>query len=236
MKSDLLASVARLCCALLTLSALACRASVAPDAGFIDNPQVLKSDSKLPFDAVWFKDGVDLNKYDKVYIAPIDTTHLLKLDWWDRASEAPGSEKAQADDLTGYFRDQLVSAFTSNDHKKFTVVDKPSPDAVSVELAIVEVVPTKVWLNTIGYVAIGALSSGTTAFEGRLRDGQTNQVIAEFKDREDGQFDLLSIRDLTWFKHSEHTLKLWSDELAHICYRAPQESISPMSTVTLRPW
>lgn len=236
MRRDLLQRVARLGCALITISTLACRASVAPDAGFIDNPQVLKPDAKLPFDDVWFKEGVDLNKYTKVYIAPIDTTHLLKLDWWDRASEAPGSEKAQADDLTGYFHDQLVNAFTSNDHKKFTVVDKPSPDALSVELAIVEVVPTKVWLNTIGYVAIGALSSGTTAFEGRLRDGQTNEVIAEFKDREDGQFDLVSIRDLTWFKHSEHTLKLWSDELAHICYRAPDEAIAPMSTVTLRPW
>jgi hypothetical protein len=107
---------------------------------------------------------------------------------------------------------------------------------LSVELAIVEVVPTKVWLNAIGYIAIGALSSGTTAFEGRLRDGKTNEVIAEFKDREHGQIDIVSIADLTWYKHSEHTLRIWSEQIAHLCYRAPDEAISPMSTVTLRPW
>jgi hypothetical protein len=236
MRSDLFQRAARLCVAVLAFSVVACRASVAPDAGFIQNPEVLKPDAKLPFDAVWFKEGIDLNKYNKVYIAPIDTTHLLKLDWWDRADEAPGSEQVQAQDLTDYFREKLVKEFTTNERKTFTVVDKPSADALLVELAIVEVVPTKVWLNAIGYIAIGALSSGTTAFEGRLRDGSTNQVIAEFKDREHGQLDVVSIDDLTWYKHSEHTIRIWSEDIAHICYRAPDEVISPMSTVTLRPW
>ena len=214
----------------------ACRAPVAPDAGFIDNPQVLKHDNKLPFDAVWIKEGVDLGRYTKVYIAPIDTTHLLKLDWWDRASLALGSEQVQADSLTGYFHDKLVAAFTSNPQKKYAVVDTPDADSLRIELAIVEVIPTKVWLNAIGYLAIGALSSGTTAFEGRLRDGKTNEVIAEFKDQEYGQLDVVSVADLTWFKHSEHTIRMWSDEIARLCYRAPDEVISPMSTVTLRPW
>lgn len=236
MRSNLLQRAGRLCCALLALAIISCRASVAPDAGFIENPEVLKPDSKLPFDAVWLKEGVDLSKYNKVYIAPIDTTHLLKLDWWDRANVAPGSEQAQAQDLTNYFREKLIKEFTTNERKTFTVVDKPSADALSVELAIVEVVPTKVWLNAIGYIAIGALSSGTTAFEGRLRDGKTNEVIAEFKDREHGQIDIVSIADLTWYKHSEHTLRIWSEQIAHLCYRAPDEAISPMSTVTLRPW
>lgn len=236
MRSDLFQRATRLCVAVLTLSIVACRASVAPDAGFIQNPEVLKPDAKLPFDAVWFKEGVDLSKYSKVYIAPIDTTHLLKLDWWDRASEAPGSEQVQAQDLTDYFREKLIKEFTTNERKTFTVVDKPSADALSVELAIVEVVPTKVWLNAIGYIAIGALSSGTTAFEGRLRDGGTNQIIAEFKDRQHGQLDVVSIDDLTWYKHSEHTIRIWSEDIAHICYRAPDEAISPMSTFTLRPW
>jgi len=236
MRSDLLQRAGCLCFAALALSIVGCRAPLAPDAGFIENPQVLKPDTKLPFDAVWLQEGVDLSKYNKVYIAPIDTTHLLKLDWWDRAYEAPGSEQVQAQDLTDYFREKLLKEFTTNDRKIFTVIDKPSADALSVELAIVEVVPTKVWLNAIGYIAIGALSSGTTAFEGRLRDGRTNQVIAEFKDREYGQLDVVSIADLTWYKHSEHTMRIWSEEIARLCYRAPNEAISPMSTVTLRPW
>jgi len=213
-----------------------CRAPTAPDAGFVQAPQALKHDSRLPFDAVWFKEGVDLSKYSKVYIAPIDTTHLLKLDWWDQANFASGSEQDQAAQLTTYFREKLVEALTKNSHKTYSVVDTPDAQTLRIELAIVEVIPTKVWLNAIGYLAIGALSTGATAFEGRLRDGATNEILAEFKDQEYGQFDLVSIADLTWFKHSEHTIRIWSDQIAHACYRAPDESIAPMSTVTLRPW
>lgn len=213
-----------------------CRAPTAPDAGFVQAPQALKHDSRLPFDAVWFKEGVDLSKYSKVYIAPIDTTHLLKLDWWDQANFASGSEQDQAAQLTTYFREKLVEALTKNSHKTYSVVDTPDAQTLRIELAIVEVIPTKVWLNAIGYLAIGALSTGATAFEGRLRDGATNEILAEFKDQEYGQFDLVSIADLTWFKHSEHTIRIWSDQIAHVCYRAPDESIAPMSTVTLRPW
>lgn len=224
------------CFIVLTANLSSCRAPAAPDAGFIENPQVLANDKRLPFDAVWFKEGVDLNRYSKVYIAPIDTTHLLKLDWWERANMVKGTEQSQAASLTTYFKDKLAEAFKSQPKKTYTVVDTPDSESLRVELAIVEVVPTKVWLNAIGYLALGPLSSGTTAFEGRLRDSASNQVIAEFKDREYGQMDVVSTADLTWFSHSKYTIKTWSDQIAHICYRAPDESIAPMSTVTLRPW
>jgi hypothetical protein len=209
---------------------------MAPDAGFVPQPELLHPDKSLPFDAVWLKEGVDLNSYKTVYVAPIDTTHLLKLDWWDRANLAPGDQQAQATSLAGYFRDAVVKAFRDEDSKSFTVVDSPQPDALFVELALVEVVPTKVWLNAIAYVIAGAPSQGTTAFEGRLKDGKTQRVISEFKDREFGQIDLVSINDLTWYRHSEHTLRVWSDELVKMCRRTPNEAIAPMSPVTLKPW
>lgn len=213
-----------------------CRASMAPDAGFVPQPELLHPDKALPFDAVWLQDGVDLRSYKKVYIAPIDTTHLLKLDWWEQANMAPGDQKQQADQLAAYFRDAVVKAFKDDDAKSYQVVETPQPDALLVELAIVEVVPTKVWLNAIGYAVAGALSQGTTAFEGRFRDGKTNRVVAELKDREFGQFDVVSINDLTWYRHSEHTIRIWSDDLRKVCQRTPTEAIAPMSTVTLKLW
>ena len=222
--------------AIFSLLIAGCRAPVAPDAGFIQDPQVLKKDSKLPFDAVWFKEGVNLNQYSKVFVAPIDTTHLLKLDWWEKANFAAGTEQSQADSLGSYFQDEVTKAFKSQSSKGYVLVDAPDAANLRVELALVEVVPTKVWLNALGYVVAGQLSSGTTAFEGRLRDAKTNEVIAEFKDREYGQLDVLSVADLTWFSHSKHTIRAWSDEIARVCYQAPNTAISPMSTVTLRPW
>jgi hypothetical protein len=231
-KSICVSTLAVLACGLM----IGCRASMAPDAGFVPQPELLHPDKNLPFDAVWLQEGVDLNSYKKVYVAPIDTTHLLKLEWWDKVNMAPGDQKQQADELAGFFRDAVTKAFQSADGKRFEVVDAPQADALLVELAIVEVVPTKVWLNALAYVVAGALSQGTTAFEGRFRDGKTQRVVAEFKDREFGQFDLVSVNDLTWYRHSKHTIRTWCDDLVKICTRAPDQAIAPMSTVTLKPW
>lgn len=213
-----------------------CRASMAPDAGFVPEPALLHPDASLPFDAVWLQEGTDLRSYKKVYVAPIDTTHLLKLDWWDRANIAPGDQNQQAAQLAGYFRDSTIAAFKNDTSGGFQVVDAADQDTLVVELAIVEVVPTKVWLNALGYVVAGALSQGTTAFEGRFRDGRTQRVVAEFKDREFGQLDLVSVNDLSWYGHSKHTLRTWSDDLVEMSKRVPTQAIAPMSTVTLKPW
>ena len=213
-----------------------CRASAAPDAGFIDQPQLMHQDDKLPFDAVWFKDGIDYSKFKTVYIAPVDTTHLLQQDWWDKANFAAGSQEQQAEELAEYLRNQVKQQFVDDDENRYSVVDTPANDSLIVELAIVEVVPTKVWLNAIGYIVLGPLDQGVTAFEGRFRDGATQEVIAEFKDREFGQMDIVSIADLQWNRHSRHTCEAWGDQLEEVLYRKPGETVSRMSTVTLRPW
>lgn len=221
---------------LLSSTVVGCRAKALPDAGFLDQPQLLKENSEIPFNAAWIKDDADLLSYKKVYVAPVDTTHLLKLDWWQKASLEPGDQQRWADDLANYFRDKMKAQFADDDPNKYQVVDTPDDQTLIIELAIVEVVPTKIWLNAIGYVVAGAVDQGETGFEGRLRDGKTNRVIAEFKDHEYGQFDVVSVRDLQWAAHSRHTLEGWSNELEDICYRQPDQVVSGMSTVTLLPW
>jgi hypothetical protein len=213
-----------------------CRADPAPDAGFISNPSLMTSEDDLPFDDVWLKPGLDLRSFKNVFIAPIDTTHLLAQDWWDRANFAPGQAKDQALYLATYFHDRLTDAFNSDDRKIYQVVNQPDKNTLIIELAIVEVIPTKTWLNIIGYATIGGMSEGSTAFEGRLRDGNTGELIGELKDREFGQMALLSIADFSWCKHSEHTVRIWSRDFVKMCYRPPGKAISSMANFTLRPW
>ena len=215
---------------------MGCRAKALPDSGFLDQTQVLQANKDIPFNAAWIKDDADLLSYKKVYVAPVDTTHLLKLDWWQNASLEPGDQQKWADELATYFRDKMKAQFTDEDPNKYQVVDTPDDETLIIELAIVEVVPTKVWLNAIGYLVAGSVDQGETGFEGRLRDGKTKRVIAEFKDHEYGQFDIVSVRDLEWAGHSRHTLQGWSDELEEICYRQPDQIVSGMSPVTLLPW
>jgi hypothetical protein len=217
-------------------SLIGCRAKALPDAGFLDQPQLLRHDDKLPFNAAWIKSGVDLLDYKKVYVAPVDTTHLLKLDWWQKAAIAPGDQQSWANDLAQYFQDKMKGQFSDDDVNKYQLVDAPDDETLIIELAIVEVVPTKVWLNAIGYALLGAVDQGETGFEGRLRDGKTKQIIAEFKDHEYGQFDLVSVRDLEWAAHSRHTIKEWADDIEQICHLPPDGSVAEMSPVTLMPW
>lgn len=219
-----------------SVSLSGCPASAAPDAGFLDQPQLMHKDDNLPYDAVWFKEGVDFTKFKTVYVAPVDTTHLLDQDWWDKSNFAPGDQESQAKELAEYFREQVKNEFIDDDENRYTVVDTAQSDSLIVELAIVEVVPTKIWLNAIGYVLLGALDQGLTAFEGRFRDGETNEVIAEFKDREYGQIDVVSLADFEWCRHSRHTTEIWSDQMEEVMYIRPGQTVSRMSPVTLRPW
>jgi len=219
-----------------SMSILGCRAKALPDAGFLDQPQLLQANDKLPFNAAWVKSDALLSKYKKVYVAPVDTTHLLNLDWWQKAAIAPGDQQAWAAELAQYFQEKMRAQFTDDDANKYQLVDTPDDETLIIELAIVEVVPTKVWLNAIGYALLGAVDQGETGFEGRLRDGKTKQVVAEFKDHEYGQFDVVSVRDLTWAGHSRHTIRTWSDNLEEICYLPPDGVVSEMSPVTLLPW
>lgn len=221
------------CIVLLALSA-GCRAPAAPDAGFLQDPGALEPNVNEPFDESWFKAGVDLRSYRQVSIAPVDTAHLLKMDWWSKASLAQRPEAAEAQRLGGYFEEQLREAFRKTNGPQ--VVSTAGPGTLVIELSIVEVVPTKAWLNVIGYATIGALSHGVTAFEGRLRDGGTGEVLARFKDREYGQFAPISAADLTWYVHSRDTIRDWAEEIAEVCESAPGKRIDRASTITLRPW
>jgi hypothetical protein len=212
-----------------------CRAAPAPDAGFIEQPELMQKSDDLPFDAYWSAPDVNLASYTKVYIAPVNTDHLLSQEWWDKVNVS-FDIKESADKLAKLFQKDMVEGFTDYDGKKYQVVDVPDDQTLMVELALVEVVPAKVWLNLVTEIFIGGLDEGTTAFEGRLRDGKTKKVIAEFKDREYGQMSIISVADLQWYAHSRHTLSRWSDFLPEVINRKPGERISKMATVTLRPW
>lgn len=222
-------------CASFVSVAVGCRAKPGLDAGFIQDPQVLQKNEKVPFDRYWANPAVDLRTYSKVYVAPVDTQHLLKQSWWDRATLS-NNQKDEVNVLAPRFQDSVKAAFKNFEPRTYEVLDAPAPDAMTIELALVELVPTKVWLNAITEVVAGAFDQGSTAFEGRILDGKTGAVIAEFKDREFGQMSIISLADLEWWAHAKHTLDHWSEQLPEVTNRQPDEDVPNSSTVTLRPW
>jgi len=212
----------------------------APDAGFIKTPELLKEDNAFPFQVVWIKEGAELPRYRQIYVAPVDTTHLLKMSWWDRFSFANTTTSMKPEVevrvLAEYAQGEIKNAFKDNQSVPYTLVDIPQKDALCVELSLVEVVPTKVWLNSLSYVIAGALDTGSTAVEGRFRDCATQEVLFRFKDRRAGPYSIVNVKDLLWYGHAKRTIEDWADEIVRVCQKQADGKVSAPFPFTLKPW
>ena len=217
-----------------------CKASPAPDAGFIENYEFVRHDPRKPFDAIWFNEGIDLRKYHKILVRPVDISHLLEMSWWQKLEISQAFDainaKAESEVLAKYMEEQIKAAFASHNSQRYQIVDQQDADTIIVEIALVEVVPTKVWLNAVSYVFIGALDTGSAAIEGRFRDGGTGEIIVLLKDREHGQYSLVSLADLQWYAHAKHIIDHWAEQFVEMCDLPPEAEISSSWPVTLRPW
>lgn len=221
------------------LTTIGFHAGPAPDSGFLEHPELLQPDnSSEPFNAFWKKPGVELSNFDYVLIIQVDTTHLEKMDWWQSASLAESSTLSpdrEARNLATILHEQVRERLRSKTVAPL-LGDKPVGRSAQLELAIVEVVPTKVWLNAIGYVVSGALDHGSTAIEGRIRDLQTGEIIAAWKDRQYGQAALVSVADLSWYTHAERAMDYWGETVGDIFHTPPNQPHKERSPVTLRAW
>lgn len=213
-----------------------CSTPPAPDSGFLENYRKLEKSPKIAFNDYWSIDGLDFGKYKTVDIAEIDTTHLLKNDWWDQFNLTSSSSSIkEASKLAQIFKQKLAENFKNSQGMPEYLPG--ATDGIRIELAITEVVPTKVWLNSISYLLLGGVDEGTTSIEGRIRDLKTGEIIAMFKDREHGQSGILvNIADLTWYSHALHTIDYWSLLLSELVHSKPEDKIEGRYKFTLKPY
>ena len=114
---------------LLTVACIAafaltgCKAKEAKSGGFIDKT-AMKNDASLPFQKVWIKPEFDKSKYTKVYVAPVNTSYMLKMTDWqkgerkDEKKRGEGIEAEEGNDPEG-----PVAA----EHDELTVGDVEDP-------------------------------------------------------------------------------------------------------------
>ena len=129
------------------------------------------------------------------------------------------------------------------------MLDVPShdPHSLVLEVAIIEVVPSKVLLNALGYapffVGTGitvvrtlANDKSTVAFEARVRDAATGEVVALAADREAEQFTPVDLRGLIWYSDAEGIIDDWSHQFVTIANAKPGEKIEASARFRLLPW
>jgi hypothetical protein len=224
-----------------------CKASPAPSVGFAD-PKLMKNDPNIPFNRFWRKPDADWKHYDKIYVAEVNTSYMLKMTDWQKGERKEDIER-DVQKLADYARASIMKAFRDDPKHRFQVIDLPvhDHDALVFEVALIDVVPSKVLLNALGYapffVGTGitfvrtiANDKSTAAFESRTRDAATGEIVMLAADREAQQFAVVDVRGLSWYSDAEGIIDDWSKQFVLVASKKPGEKIEGSSTFRLLPW
>ena len=218
------------------------KAKPAPSAGFIPSEDLIHS-PKYPFQKVWFKDGVVWGRFSEVHIAAVNTDYLMAMDWWKKVERGAWVEE-DVKKLADYTRRTFEEAFREDENRRFRVVEVPGPGTLIGEIALVEVVPSKVTLNLIGYAPFvgsaakllrNTTSRSSVAMEARVRDGGTGEIVALFADREWEKMAPVNVKDLTWYGHAESIVWEWAHQFVKVANRKKGEAIKDSRPFTLKP-
>jgi len=219
----------------------------APDAGFIKDPALQTKRADLPFQKAWIKPGFDKSGYRELYIAPVNTSYMLEMDWLHKMGSSNwfGGVKKDIDGLAVYFHDRLVKEFQEDPKHRFLVIEQPvsiGQPALSLELALIEIDPSQPvlqaagWLVPGGTVATGVINQRRAAFEARLRDLQTGEVVATFADRNMQDVGPIDLTRYTWYGPAKTIMDKWADLFVLVANRNPDEVVTDPVAFTLRPF
>jgi len=224
------------------------KAGPAPSAGFV-NAKLMTKPEELPFHKAWLAPGVDWHRFTEIYIAPVHTDYLLAMTWWQNKERHKKIEE-DAEKIAAYTQATFQEAFRKDLKHRFQVVEQPGPNTLILEIALVEIVPNKAVMKTLSYAAgptigiIGSIVGGvmrqtlrsTVAFEARMRDGATDEILALFADREAAKAAFFDVKNLTWYGHAKSIIKEWADQFIKIVNKAEDEIIKDSKRFQLKPW
>jgi Protein of unknown function (DUF3313) len=198
-------------------------------------------------DSVWVSPDVQgkslAAKYKTVYFAPTYTGYLKKQGWW-AAQNSKTQDDLEKDSryLGRYFHDELVSSAHNYPGKRLRVVTVPQADSLIIETAITELTPSKAYWNTAataaGFVVPGAgllgiAGKGSIGIEGRMRDGRTGAVVAEFQDSMKDKTAAVNLGAYKWYGGTKSNLKEFSLKTAKFLNTEPGTVINSSAPIKL---
>jgi hypothetical protein len=229
-------------------------ASPALDSGFLENAdRMAPHPERAPFDRYWLALTFDWNHYSKIYIAAVDTHHLLEMSLWDEINLRTIDVKKDIADLALEFHDDLVKAFRDDSKHHFQVLDDAGAiddQTLVIQSALVELVPSKAALAALGTAAwaapvaigvpVGTFAAfgdqGSVSFELRGRDGRTGEVVGMCADREVGPMRVIDLRSMTWYGNAHLILNDWSRQLVELSNTPHDVQVMHSEYFTLMPW
>ena len=224
-----------------------CKTAPAPDSGFLgDTPTMAAQRERFPFDHVWVSPEAKKTDYDSILIAPVNTDYLLNNTGWKAANPGNLTLDKAAKDLAVYTQEKFREAFKRSQTTR--LADQPGPRTATLELAIVELVPSKAVLGAVGLVApvVGAPVVGvvaqvlggtpSVAIDGRLKNSLTGELLFIFADREERQVRIVDLKSVTWWGHARPIIADWARQSVLLTDTPKTYRVKNRSRFTLMPW
>ena len=222
----------------LTAQAGVFKANPAPATPFLEHPQAMSGETtRAPFDKNWVnpssRSWENVRGFDRVVILPVNTDYLTTQE-----------QRAEAAKVAAYMREQFQSEFAKG--SKFHVVSQPGGKTLKIELALVQLKPTNVAGNVIttgaGAVVPGAnligsqFTHGNIAFEAKLRNAQTGELLAEYADSQKDNMSLLSFRDYSANAHNRRAIQDWARQMEELVSTPANHKVPGAMRLTLNPF
>jgi|JI6StandDraft_1071083.scaffolds.fasta_scaffold01091_8 hypothetical protein len=222
----------------------------APDSGFNPQTTATKNERTAFLQEAWISpayQGTSVSqKFKSVYFAPVNTQYMAKQSWWQAQTPLRQNDLAQdTQKIATLLRHEFITAVAKHPAHKMKLALTPGPDTLVIEMALVELVPSKAFWNAAstaaGFAVPGAgylsmAGRGSIAIEGRARNGADNSIIATFKDRRTDKVAPVNLSKYTWYHGAEQNIGEWAAEFASFLNTTPNETIKRTSRVTLKPW
>jgi Protein of unknown function (DUF3313) len=230
---------------LMMTGCAALKAAPSTGAGFVPVEQMTQRED-LPFQKVWFKQGVDFKRYTSIYIPKVHTDFLLQSNWWQQ-NFRQGQMQEDLAAMAQYMRDEFKTAFANDPHRRFQVVEAPQKDSLTLELALTELVPSNVALSVLEYAPYGGGTAvrvmeratgaeSTVAFEAKMKDSATGDTLAMFADRQVKKIRIIDFKAFTWYAHGKEIIREWAEQFVQVFNKRPGETVEGASAFTLSPW
>ncbi|GAB63036.1 conserved hypothetical protein [Candidatus Jettenia caeni] len=231
---------------------LGCKTASAPDSGFLqESERMTPRRERFPFNRVWVKPGVQKEDYDYMVISPVNTQYLMENTGWKAANPGNMNLEDSARELAQYTEETFRDAFLNDERPGMKLASRPGPRTVVLELAIVELAPSKATLGALRLaapafgpavgIAVGAGSAAaggrpSAAIEGRLKDGVTGETLLMFADRQEAQMRVVDLKAVTWWGHAKGIIKDWANQCVELAKTPKDYQVKDRMPFTLSPW
>ncbi len=207
-----------------------------PPTKFLPHPERLqRMEASFPFNRFWYKKDCDWQKYTKVKIDNVNISYMMAQDWWQKVSETKAAGmRNEAASLGVYMKNAFIREIMKSPKHALSLAETPDANTTIVQLALVQLVPTKAFFNAAGTVAgffipgaslVNVLNAGCIAMECKVLDGKTGEVILMFSSREEDAPALIDLRSLTWYGNAQNTIDNWAVHFAEMATKKNADNL-----------